>query len=168
MFYPEPEKPLEEQEPRVLLALLGWGEARGEGPAGIYAVQCVARNRQLQPQRFGDTLAKVILKPWAFSCFNQGDPNRDKLLKADHLDLQSWQEAAVLAELCLNGGPDPTKGATHYCTTSMWAKGFENLKQPPWYSANLIVAGVTQERSRIGNHVFAVTDLKPTSPTHDA
>ena len=45
------------------------GEARGEGPIGMYAVLCVieqrALNRRLQPHQ-------VCLQKWQFSCWNRG------------------------------------------------------------------------------------------------
>jgi hypothetical protein len=45
------------------------GEARGEGPTGMYAVLCVieqrALNRRLQPHQ-------VCLQRWQFSCWNRG------------------------------------------------------------------------------------------------
>lgn len=52
-----------------IVALTLLGEARGEGPLGMYAVLCVieqrALNRRLQPHQ-------VCLQKWQFSCWNRG------------------------------------------------------------------------------------------------
>lgn len=132
--------PLERQPGSVLLALLGWGEARGEGPLGILAVMWVAKNRsdrRLMP------LESVILQPMQFSCFNKSDPNRDRLLMADKDEPISWGQCSALAEVLLAGHTtDPTNGASHYYALSMpappnWVKGW-------------------RETAVIGGHVFGV------------
>src|SRR5215468_10322728 len=72
-----------------------WAEARGEGVAGMTAVACVIMNRARIASQykqdhgrphplFGDgTLASCCTHPWQFSCWNENDPNRQKLLNAD-------------------------------------------------------------------------------------
>ncbi len=56
--------------PIMLLALMGWGEARGEPEEGKYAVAWVARNRVYARRNYGKTWEKVLLRKNAFSCFN--------------------------------------------------------------------------------------------------
>lgn len=131
--------PIERQTGAVLLALLGYGEARGEGSLGILAVMHVAMNRAAKPNH---TLEGVILSRMQFSCFNLNDPNRAHLLMADKDDPLSWGACAAIAELALGGHTsDPTGGATHYYASSIPA--------PPW-------ALHWRETAVIGNHIFGV------------
>ena len=64
-----------------LLARLIWGEARNQSTDGMVAVACVVINRLADyRKRFGSTLYGVITRKWAFSCFNDKDPNLPKLI----------------------------------------------------------------------------------------
>ena len=131
---------LEAQVPGVLLAMLGYGEARGEGSQGILAVMHVATNRAAKGIT---TLKDVILAPYQFSCFNHNDPNRDLLLMADKDTPQTWGQCAAIAELVLtpNATNDPTHGATHYYASS--------IPPPAW------TQGWTQT-AIIGHHTFGI------------
>jgi len=81
-----------------LLAITIYGEARGEPLAGKIAVASVVLNRFKKNSWFGKTLKDVILKPYQFSCFNEDDPNRIKLLAiAQNWDM-FYQKDKVLRE----------------------------------------------------------------------
>lgn len=133
-------------ETRVV-ALTVWGEARGEGLTGLAAVACVIRNRAIHPRVrwWGVGFRDVCLKPWQFSVWNEGDPNRRLLLAiAQGLppgpDGQaSWTLARAVAHEVIEGKfPDITGGADHYHTLDVrpkWAEGLTPIK-------------------RIGQHVF--------------
>ena len=137
---PDRMKPLDEQTGVVLLALLGWGEARGEGPLGIAAVQHVVRNRSL---RSGKPVEQVILAPLQFSCFNHNDPNYPKLLMADDYEPVAWGMCSALAIGVLGGWiPDPTGGALNYYAASM--------PNPPASTKDW------RETAVIGNQIFGV------------
>lgn len=86
-----------------------FGEARGEGTVGMTAVAHVIKNR-LNAGRFGQTVAEVCLAPFQFSAWNQNDPNRKLLLRANDNDLTvalgCWRDAF--------NSSDPTFGSTHY------------------------------------------------------
>lgn len=125
-----------------LLTMLGWGEARGEPTHGILAVMWVAKNRSDRRQR---ALKDVILQPWQFSCFNERDPNRAKLITASVDDPKNWGIALGAARLLLSGWTrDPTGGATHFYSVRFpvpyWAKAEKGWK----------------ELTQIGNHVFGL------------
>lgn len=100
-----------------LLAATIWAEARGETRQGREAVAWVIKNRAAKGGWYGHSINSVILKPWQFSCYNSGDPNRQKIIKlvtgqAYDNEFSDCESTArdVLSGIC----PDPTSGATHY------------------------------------------------------
>ncbi|GAA0625802.1 cell wall hydrolase [Thalassospira tepidiphila] len=114
-----------------VLARTLYGEARGEELAGIEAVASVILNRVAFAKRrgrywWGNDVKSVCLKPAQFSCWNEADPNRKKLLALSPRDpayrlCKRIAKCAVVGEL-----PDPTDGATHYHTHAVdpfWARG---------------------------------------------
>ena len=127
--------------PIMLLALMGWGESRGEPESGKYAVAWVARNRVYAKRNYGKTWEKVLLRKNAFSCFNDSDVNREKLEDLV-FTIGSWPSMKVDFVIAFNVyfgmGTDPTNGATHYFTKDL---------SPSW--ARKMVKTV-----EIGNHSF--------------
>ncbi len=59
----------------LTLARTLYGEARGEPREGQEAVANVILNRVRSP-RYPNTVSRVCLQRWQFSCWNEGDPNR--------------------------------------------------------------------------------------------
>ena len=95
------------------LARTIWGEARGEGALGMQAVAAVVMNR-VRSGRFGPDATIVCRARRQFSCWNDGDPNREKLLSAGDTDPR-FRAALRIARRALAGlGDDPTQGSTHY------------------------------------------------------
>lgn len=126
-----------------VLARTLWGEARGEGMAGMEAVAAVIMNRVAQARRrgrmwWGNSVAEVCRKPWQFSCWNVGDPNRAKLLAVDSTDPVFALALRIARRAAAGGLPDPTAGATHY-----HARGV----RPEW-------AAGRQPMAEIGRHLF--------------
>jgi len=157
MTAPASNLPLEEQTPGVLLRLLLWGEARGEmdnqrdlDARGMYAVGRVALNRSHYSRWKNMTLRDVILEPKQFSCFNQDDPNRFKLLHAPSIEPLSWARADAVGDLLEWLSEDTTHGATHYVVSGMWGKPGRG-----WYQDQEILAGRTMLKATIGHHSFA-------------
>jgi spore germination cell wall hydrolase CwlJ-like protein len=112
MMFPNPQKPIEDQDEPVLLRMAAWAEARGEGPVGQLAVMCFIGNRAAKS---GKGLKHEILKPLQFSAFNQNDPNRKKMLLAHDLSPAGWAQIDAVATLYEAGvTKDPTEGSTHY------------------------------------------------------
>lgn len=128
----------------TLLALLVYGEARGEPIEGQVAVACVVRNRVNQSNK---SWQDVMLQPLQFSCFNPGDPNLQKILTLVEnpefggkiLQQCRWVAEGVYRGLIL----DNTGGATHYVTHPLYT----SPKAPAWVH-KLQFCGV------IGRHVF--------------
>jgi N-acetylmuramoyl-L-alanine amidase len=115
-----------------------WGEARGEGAAGMAAVAHVLLNR-VKDGRWGNTLAAVCLAPWQFSCWNAGDPNRRKMLELDETDALFTECVAAVGNA--PSMDDPTHGATHYYNPA------GVITTPAW------VAGATPT-AKVGHHLF--------------
>ncbi|MDA8485147.1 cell wall hydrolase [Pseudomonas resinovorans] len=124
-----------EKEIDVLARTL-WGEARGEGLAGMIAVGWTIRNRveldlrnDGKPDWWGEGYIGVCQKPWQFSCWNKNDPNYPFLSGLKPIPAAEFAKARQAALAVLEGKqPDPTAGATHYYAKSMktppgWMKG---------------------------------------------
>jgi N-acetylmuramoyl-L-alanine amidase len=119
------------------LALLLFGEARGESYGGQVAVAWVVRNRA-NARQWPDTVKAVALQPYQFSCFNPSDRNFP-LLRSMAIHKSIPDVLLTLANRVLNGDiKDPTQGATNYHTVSI---------RPKW--AGSLVYTVT-----IGAHKF--------------
>ena len=119
-----------------VLARTLWGEARGEGRAGMEAVACVALARQAvvirrpgrRRQFGGPDVASICRAPMQFSCWNAGDPNY-RWLTAPTIAAADFMVARAIAIKALNGQLlDTTGGADHYCVSRIagqtaWARG---------------------------------------------
>ena len=66
------------------LARTLWGEARGEGRAGMEAVASVIMERVRDPRRWPHDVTGVVRQPLQFSAWNANDVNRPQLLRANH------------------------------------------------------------------------------------
>ncbi len=108
-----------------------WGEARGEGMAGMQAVACVILNRveaarKLGGYWWGNNILQVCQKPYQFSCWNKTDANYQKLISVDETDMYFATARRVARRAMLGFLKDETRGATHYHTRNVapdWAKG---------------------------------------------
>lgn len=125
------------------LARTIYGEARGESVRGKEAVAAVIMNRVARAMErggwwWGSSVIDVCRRPFQFSCWNAGDPNRAKIERADERD-RDFAICLRVARRAVSGAlADPTDGATHY-----HAEGFA----PPW-AAGRVPAAV------IGRHKF--------------
>lgn len=102
------------------------GEARGEGHTGMIAVANVVLNRVAKPSWWGRTVKDVCLKPYQFSCWNVGDPNRSIILNLNS-GFSIYNDALAIAQQVMGGMlADNTNGATHYKVKGVhaaWADG---------------------------------------------
>lgn len=134
-----------------LLALVCWGEARGESIEGQVAVMNVIRNRYLGGEKYGRGWHGVILRPKQFSCLNPGDPNLEKILAlGDRFEAETAQKSQPLSQLWVlaNGVVnglilDNVKGANHYHVAPTRVGGVE----PAWVNGAEPIA-------KIGSHWF--------------
>lgn len=126
-----------------VLARTLWGEARGEGSAGMEGVACTILNRVARAEKeggfwWGNTIVQVCQKPYQFSCWNRSDPNYKILQAVDESDLYFASALRVARRAVAGTLSDSTNGATHYHAdyiTPYWAKGEKPC-------------------ARIGRHVF--------------
>jgi hypothetical protein len=110
-----------------ILASTVYGEARGEPLVGQVAVAWTVRNRALHHSTWrGQSIQQICLAPKQYSCWNEGDPNRPKVLAVtlnDPVFLGCLHVAIdVLGELSWS----PVGCATHFYAGSRvpaWAKG---------------------------------------------
>lgn len=110
-----------------LLARTLYGEARGEGVAGMQAVAAVILTRAANPRWWGHDVAGVILAPWQFSCWLE-EPTGEKHV----LDLLTTANAffrqaqGVAAQAMAGLLIDPTHGADSYANLATcspaWAR----------------------------------------------
>lgn len=115
-----------------------WGEARGEGIAGMQAVANVIANRVKAGGWFGPGWKEVCQKPYQFSTWNPGDPNRSKVLAVTTAD-SDFRMALAIATQAVDGVlADITKGALYY---------HADYVTPTWADPAKITA-------EIGSHVF--------------
>jgi hypothetical protein len=121
-----------------ILARTLWGEARGEGRAGLEAVAAVVRNRAARGGWWGATLEEVCLKPWQFSCWNANDPNKAKLETVTSAD--KVFRLCLEIEAGLSTIVDSTGSADSYFDRRMPVP-------PKWAQGETPTA-------TIGNHVF--------------
>ncbi|WP_268797501.1 cell wall hydrolase [Pseudomonas huanghezhanensis] len=136
------------EKDRDVLARTLWGEARGEGLAGMVAVAWSIRNRvdidlhtDGKPDWWGEGYIGVCQKPWQFSCWNRNDPNFPFLSGAKAIPKAEFAMCQLAAQQVIDGvKPDSTGGATHYYATTM-------PKPPKW------VVGAKQTL-RLGHHIF--------------
>lgn len=123
-----------------ILARTIWAESRGEPFNGQVAVAWVIRNRSRDKRlRWSRVVSEVCTQPKQFSCWNEDDPNRPKLL-AVGLEDEAFVRAMGVACIVLCGDmPDASKGANHYFNP--------NVVIPSW-------AGRMEQTVTIGRHVF--------------
>ena len=108
-----------------VLAKTLWGEARGEGLAGMQAVAAVIVNR-VKSRRYPNTVKGVCLQPWQFSMWNPDDHNGEAAMKMRRGDSTVYDRCLDVAADAIAGRvADPTGGALHYAVTGLnpyWAK----------------------------------------------
>lgn len=129
---------------RDVLARTLYGEARGEGLAGMLAVAWTIRNRVNDGQErswWGEGYAGVCQQPYQFSCWNKGDPNYPSVSGARQIPFRELAQCQIAADQVIDGNvPDPTGGATHYYATTL-------SRAPAW-------AASAKPTLKLGSHMF--------------
>lgn len=125
------------QDPTEILARTIWGEARSTGKAGMQHVASVILNRANNPRWWGDDVISVCQKPRQFSCWNEQDPNREKLLAVTEADPEF--RTAMFIALQAHQLPDLTGGADSYYALSMatpptWAAKATRTMVDGWHA----------------------------------
>jgi N-acetylmuramoyl-L-alanine amidase len=164
---PDQNLPLEQQDEDTLLAMLVWGEGRGESPEGRLAIAHVPLTRVQVRAASGKepfSLREVILSRstsqiYQFSCFNPSDPNRDKLLHPiEQEGTGLWAACWSTAVSAMSGqSANPAPGATHYVVRRLWSRPTAVGRRPQWFEQPCIEKGITKFIAEIGSHIFART-----------
>ncbi|WP_431286941.1 cell wall hydrolase [Roseateles chitinivorans] len=114
---------------REVVAATLWGEARNQGVDGLKAVACVIANRARTRYRRCENERAVCLDPKQFSCWNDRDPNRPRMLAVARQPDDSFRACLALADDLLARPvrlTDITDNARHYHTSSVhpdWSAG---------------------------------------------
>lgn len=111
---------------RVILARMLFGEARNCSYDEKIVIAFTAINRSHDGKKWnGESIKGSILKPLQYSCFNEGDPNKKKLMDPQKYDNNSWDECLSAADTVLDGRFSfYNKGQTNYHTPTVhptWA-----------------------------------------------
>ncbi|OEJ64646.1 cell wall hydrolase [Magnetovibrio blakemorei] len=130
-------------EAQLVLARTAYGEARGEGYAGMQAVANVVMRRATLGGWWGDSVISVCMKKAQFTAWNQNDPNAALIrTKEPNKGDALFDLAYEIAGLAIAGDlPDVTGGATHYYNP--------RIVTPTWISA-------FNETAVVGQHRFGV------------
>lgn len=118
---------IEDLTDKEVVAMTAWGENRSHGYIGMQSVTNSMVNRANNPKWWGHDLRSVCLKPMQYSCWNDNDPNRKKMLSVTETDPR-YLDALGIAQDALDGTlKDLTDGATHYYASGTpepkWANG---------------------------------------------
>lgn len=116
------------------LARTLYGEARGEPELGQIAVAWVVRNRAEHPDRAAarwgaPSIAGVCQRRFQFTCWNESDPNRARLLALDKNSALYLRLYDVASRVLLSEVPDPTNSATFYRVIG-WPASWANGRKP--------------------------------------
>jgi hypothetical protein len=120
--------PFDNPDPVDSLARTLYGEAKAYSEQDAYAIADVVMNRVNLPN-WPSTVSRVCKQDYQFSCWNTGDPNRERIVSAARGDNAWFDKCYDIAKATVEGGPfGVTKRATHYCTPAVkaktyWAKG---------------------------------------------
>lgn len=108
-----------------LMAGLVYGEARKKEDNDLderkeyMAIASTVLNRVQHKGRFPDTIVDVILQPWQFSCFNNNDPNIDRIWKfltspGHENDVLYKKIMGMIEPVLKENTVDFSNGADHY------------------------------------------------------
>lgn len=138
---------------QVLLARMLFGEARDCSELEKVAIAYTVVNRANDGKKWnGETIKEAILKPFQYSCFNNSDPNKEKLMDPEKYDNKSFQECLAVAQKVLNGEyKQRNSGATHYFNP-------EIVKRPKWADKMHKIGKVKINEEKYSKHEFYKED----------
>jgi hypothetical protein len=109
-----------------------YGEAEANNFADVRAIANVIMNR-VKEKQWPNTISKVCMQPWQFSCHNPNDKGRDRI---SHASGYWWDMCQEVAYEAMTGDLlDKTNQSTHYYATYVkkpkWAKGHMPVYEVP-------------------------------------
>jgi len=127
-----------------IMARTMYGEAEADNEQDALAIGCVIRNRAKYARFWPNSIAGVCLQPWQFSCWNPGDPNRQRILVASDIWFERCKQMA--AQIIKDEVRDMTARSTHYYETG--------IKKPKWAKNKTPVLTVRHGKNGKTAHVF--------------
>ena len=125
-----------------IMAKTMWGESRNQDTSGQIAVASVIKNRAEARRWYGDTPKEVCLKDWQFSCWNEGDPNKEKMEQLSKTD-PIYIKMLGIGFLVMSGKiKDNTQNSTHYHTKAVKPKWSYNVQPVCEYGEHLFYNNV--------------------------
>ena len=118
--------------PLVIACILGESLHNTKFDEAYLFTSHVLINR-MNDSRFPNTLEEVVLEPKQFSCMNDPE-NVKKLLNYQKYHHSIWERAESALELALIQRKDPTLGANHYISISLY-----NSKRCPMWAKSMKV-----------------------------
>ena len=119
-----------------------WGECRGCDTEGQIGVANVINNRVNARRWYGKTHKEVCLKEWQFSCWNEGDPNKEKMEQLSRTD-PIYIKMLGIGFLVMSGKiKDNTQNSTHYHTKAVKPKWSYNVQPVCEYGEHLFYNNV--------------------------
>ncbi|KAA8748208.1 cell wall hydrolase [Paenibacillus sp. UASWS1643] len=106
-----------------LLARTLWGETRGDSGSRVavaYVISNRKNNSTYNEFKNLNSIEAVVLAPFAFSCFNEGNPNLAECLKPDTTSA-AWKNIVSLASN-LSGSSNPIAGKCFYTANTRFAE----------------------------------------------
>jgi hypothetical protein len=133
------------------LARTLYGEAEAGNGLDARAIACVIMNRT-KFALWPNEVRAVCMQPWQFSCWNQNDPNRARILNASG---EWFERCKDIAKDAIDGAMvhDQTKGSTHYYATY--------VKTPKWAKGKKPVYSVRHKAHNSEHLFFNDIDTKP-------
>ena len=125
-----------------IMAKTMWGESRNQDTSGQIAVASVIKNRAEARRWYGNTPKEVCLKEWQFSCWNEGDPNKEKMEQLSKTD-PIYIKMLGIGFLVMSGKiKDNTQNSTHYHTKAVKPKWSYNVQPVCEYGEHLFYNNV--------------------------
>ena len=125
-----------------IMAKTMWGESRNQDTSGQIAVASVIKNRAEARRWYGNTPKEVCLKEWQFSCWNEGDPNKEKMEQLSRTD-PIYIKMLGIGFLVLSGKiKDNTQNSTHYHTKAVKPKWSYDVQPVCEYGEHLFYNNV--------------------------
>ncbi|OME86436.1 MULTISPECIES: cell wall hydrolase [Paenibacillus] len=138
-----------------LLARTLYGETRGDSTSRV-AVAYVIMNRKNNSTYYEfkntNTVEAVVLDPGKFSCFNDGDPNLDDVLRPDTSGPQ-WKNCVNVAAN-LSSFSNPIADKCFYNTNTRFAQRSYTQNGKLYYNFPGGNTVVVSSKISIGEHMF--------------
>jgi len=120
-----------------------YGESDPNNLKDAEAIASVIVNRK-KLRNWPNSIARVCLQPWQFSCWNQNDPMRERIIGVTTNDAWFRECIDIAQRAVIDDLADPTHRSTHYYATY--------IAKPKWAKSKKPVYAVTHRKG--SQHLF--------------